>query len=98
MSISSGIRKTLHSYGIHSATIQPEFVRIGDDNKIDYIAANPCDLNTIDKKFLYENDIIVSSSKKKILFIYFSKIFLYIILIYIYTTGRSRVYMPFTLY
>jgi zinc transporter 1 len=33
MSLSSKIRKLLHSYGVHSATIQPEFVDDGT-NKI----------------------------------------------------------------
>nr|CAG8442838.1 5444_t:CDS:2 [Entrophospora candida]CAG8547842.1 13609_t:CDS:2 [Entrophospora candida] len=59
--ISSKIRKTLHSYGIHSATIQPEFVKFDEqttnsdnensgDSEMRYIVTNPCDLNTVDDK------------------------------------------------
>lgn len=33
MSLASEIRKVLHSYGIHSATIQPEFVEDQIDEK-----------------------------------------------------------------
>lgn len=61
MLISSKIRKTLHSYGIHSATIQPEFVKFdekttnsdnenNDDSEIRYVVTNPCDLNIVDDK------------------------------------------------
>ena len=31
MSIATKIRQTMHAYGIHSTTIQPEFVKTGPD-------------------------------------------------------------------
>jgi zinc transporter 1 len=33
MSIATKIRQTLHAYGIHSTTIQPEFVKTGPEGK-----------------------------------------------------------------
>lgn len=36
MSLGSEIRKVLHSYGIHSATIQPEFVEDQIDEKYEH--------------------------------------------------------------
>ena len=33
MSIATKIRQTMHAYGVHSTTIQPEFVKVGPDGK-----------------------------------------------------------------
>ncbi|CAG8620393.1 4910_t:CDS:10 [Paraglomus occultum] len=52
MSIATRIRQTMHTYGIHSTTIQPEFVKVSPDGKSIFIKS----LNTGNEQ-LVDNEV-----------------------------------------